>query len=198
MPIIQSVTFRKVLNSHAEFTSEYIVELESGALGIAASPKGETISIYEDRKVSASAQQLIAALEQDCLGEEMEQADFDQWLHNRINRFGRDNCFALSLAFFNATTVHTSVLELWDKEEQALNPPHLCLNFLNGGWHAYTNPVLSDFPEFLLVSRAGRVEEAILKHHELQRRVREKLLQQPYETVGGNPVHRFATADNRE
>ena len=52
MSIIKSLTCRRVLNSHVEFTNEFVVEFEDGAVGTGSSAQGETISIYEDNKVS--------------------------------------------------------------------------------------------------------------------------------------------------
>ena len=79
-----------------------------------------------------------------------------------------------------------------------LTPPFLCLNILNGGWHAYTNPVLSDFHEYILVAKSTDLEDVIGDHNDIQRTVKERLLGQTKTVVSGNPVNRFATADNRE
>ena len=76
--------------------------------------------------------------------------------------------------------------------------PRLCLNILNGGQHAYTNPVLSDFSEYLLVPRHDNVDKVIGDHAEIQREVREGLAQCERIVINQNPVHRFRTTDNKE
>jgi enolase len=196
---IKSITFRKVLNSHVEFTNEFVVELDDGSIGIGGSPQGETISIYEDKTVSIDPQTIIQTIARDGLvGRSLEQAEFDHYLQERIPTFGRNNAFGLSLAFFNATSVARSLFDLFGKEEAKLRPPRICCNILNGGWHAYTNPVLSDFSEYILVSRSNDLKEVVENHNEIQRVVKEKLLNQTKTVVSGNPVNRFATTDNRE
>lgn len=199
MSTIKSIVCRKVLNSHVEFTNEFIVELDDGSVGIGGSPQGETISIYEDRAVSIDPETIIQTIEADgYLGRSLEQEGFDDYLQQRISTFGRNNAYGLSLALFNAMGASRSVLELFDKPGEKLAPPCICCNILNGGWHAYTNPVLSDFHEYILVSRSNNVEDVIGDHNEIQRAVRERLISQTKTVVSGNPVSRFATADNRE
>jgi enolase len=199
MAVIQSLNSRKVLNSHVKFTLEFIVALEGGASGYGASSQGETISIYEDKKVAIDAGTIIQTITKDgLLGQPLDQAAFDAYLHQRIPQFGRNNTFGLSLAFFNAANQGKTLFESFGRPPARLNPPHLCLNILNGGWHAYTNPVLSDFSEFMLVAKSTNLEEAIAEHNEIQRVVAERLLRQTKTVVSGNPVNCFATADNRE
>jgi enolase len=199
MSTIKSIACRKVLNSHVEFTNEFIVELNDGSVGIGGSPQGETISIYEDRTVSIDPKTVVQTIEGDgYLGRSLEQKDWDDYLQQHISAFGRNNAYSLSLAFFNATNASRSLFELFDKPKAKLTPPCICCNILNGGWHAYTNPVLSDFHEYILVSKSNNIEEVIGNHNEIQRVVKEKLLTQTKAVVSGNPVNRFATADNRE
>jgi enolase len=123
---------------------------------------------------------------------------FDGYLQEKIKAFGRNNAFGLSLAFFNATSATRSVQELFGKEGAQLAPPRLSLNILNGGRFAYTNPVLSDFSEFMLVAKHTDLREIIESHNAIQRVVRERLINQPKTVVCGNPVSRFNTQDNRE
>ncbi len=199
MPAIKKISCRKILNSHVEFTNEFIIELANGAVGIGGSPQGETISIYEDKKISISPETIIKKLEEaGTLGSDIDQEGFDAVLHREISLIGRNNAFSLSLAFFNATNESRPLHELFGKPKAKLTPPFLCLNILNGGWHAYTNPVLSDFHEYILVAKSTDLEEVIGDHNEIQKAVREKLLGQTKAVVSGNPVSRFATADNRE
>ena len=67
MSAIKSISCRKILNSHVSFTNEFIIALDDGSVGIGASPQGETISIYEDRKVTIDPQTIIATIEKDGL-----------------------------------------------------------------------------------------------------------------------------------
>jgi len=199
MPVVKLITSRRVLNSHVEFTNEFLVHLSDGTVGVAASPQGETVSIYEKGGGTKSPEAVALGLRAEgCLDREIDQADFDETLERNLKEFGRQNTYGLSLAFFNAVSASRSIFELWDIPQSRLSPPRLCLNILNGGRHAYTNPVLSDFPEYLLVARDNQVEDAIRWHAELQRVVREKLHQQPTVMVSGNPVRVFSTKDNRE
>jgi enolase len=199
MSAIKSIKYRTVLNSHVQFTNEFLLELNDGSIGIGGSPRGETISIYEDRKVPTNAQTIIRAIEDDrCLGRDYTQESFDAYLEERMAAFGRNNTFALSLAFLNATKASRSAPDPFDVPDRVLSPPRICCNILNGGQHAYTNPVLSDFTEYLLVSTTNDIPAVIADHNEIQRAVKAKLLAQAKTVVGGNPVNRFTTADNRE
>jgi len=199
MPAIGKISCRRILNSHVEFTNEFIIELTDGAIGIGGSPQGETISIYEDKRVGIGPETVIRRLEAaGVLGREIDQAGFDAVLDSEIPRIGRNNAFSLSLAFFNASQGTRTLHEIFGRPKAKLTPPFLCLNILNGGWHAYTNPVLSDFHEYILVARSTDLEAVIADHNEVQKAVREKLSGQTKTVVSGNPVNRFATADNRE
>lgn len=199
MSTIKSIRCRKVLNSHVEFTNEFIIELNNGSIGIGGSPKGETISIYEDKMVSIDPLLIIQTIEHDgYIGRSLEQEIFDTYLQQQIPSFGRNNAYGLSLAFFNTTSQRQTEQELINQKEDKLSCPSFCFNIINGGEHAYTNPVLSDFPEYLLVSKTNNFEEAIVEHNEIQRVVKDKLVNQEKTYVSGNPVNCFATRDNRE
>jgi len=199
MSTINSIKYRRILNSHVQFTNEFIIELDDGSIGAGGSPQGETISIYEDKKVSIDPQTIIRKIEADSILHcPIDQEQLDAYLQRNIPVFGRNNAFGLSLAFYNATRTKNSLFEVFGKPETKLTAPRLCCNILNGGWHAYTNPVLSDFSEFILVSKSNNIENVIENHNEIQRLVKEKLLNNEKTIISGNPVHRFHTADNRE
>lgn len=199
MSTINSIACRKILNSHVSFTNEFIISLDDGIIGTGASPQGETISIYEDRKVSIDPQTIIGTIKKDgLLGVPIDQSGFDQYLQLHFPQFGRNNVYGLSEAFFNATVKTRSIFDLFGKSDTKLEPPRICLNILNGGWHAYTNPVLSDFSEFMLVAKSKNIPEVIDDYNEIQRVVREKQLGQSKTVVSGNPVNSFSTRDNRE
>ncbi|MBN1163982.1 MAG: hypothetical protein JXB45_05345, partial [Candidatus Krumholzibacteriota bacterium] len=160
MVIIKSVSCRKILNSHVKFTNEFIIELKDGRRGSGGAPQGETISLYEDRGDSADSRNIIQAVERDmCKGISVDQEGFDAYLQERIPMFGRNNAYALSLAFFSASGGREEGAGTGGGETGAGIFPSICLNILNGGNHAYTNPVLSDFPEYLLVSRSHDPEK---------------------------------------
>ncbi len=198
--IIRSIACRKVLNSHVAFTNEFVIELNDGMAGIGASPQGETISMYEDKSLSAEPEAILKAIRTaGYIGMSLNQERFDEYLIANAGFFGRNNSFALSEAFFNATRKRHTLNELFGLTDTKLClPPRICCNILNGGRHAYTNPVLSDFPEYILVSQIACIEEVIDNHNAIQRNVREKLRQHVTSDISGNPVHRFATSDNRE
>lgn len=198
MPAIKSIRHRRILNSHVDFTTEFLIELEDGSVGRGASPKGETISIYEDQNLSVNPDSIILQINQDgCLHRPFDQVAFDAYLAERFDRFGRNNSFSLSLAFYKATEVSRSPFDLFGRGQSLLQPPRLCLNILNGGWHAYTNPVLSDFSEFMLVAASDDPQAVIACHQEIQKAVRERLRALDTTVISGNRVHKFAVADNR-
>jgi enolase len=196
---IRSILCRRILNSHAEFTNEFVIELDDGRVGTGAAAQGETLSIYEDERIAVDPETIIASMKRDQVFDVPHtQKTFDEYLERHIAQIGRNNAFALSLALFYARKESASIFELFDRREFPVDAPALCLNILNGGCHAYTNPVLSDFPEYLLVSRTNDVERLIRDHGEIQRKVRERLMNLEKLVVKSNPVHRFETLDNRE
>ncbi len=197
--IIKAIQHRKILNSHVKFTNEFIVTLEDHSIGIGGSPQGETISIYEDKEITVEPSAIISAIQKDGLmGRPINQAQFDEYLLQNIKRFGRNNSYALSEALFNASRNTLSAFEAFGLTPFLMSAPKLCLNVLNGGWHAYTNPVLSDYSEYIMVARSNDIEEAIGSHNEIQQVVKERLQKQAKVLINGNPVNRFKTVDNRE
>lgn len=199
MPAIQSIYNRRILNSHAQFTDEYVIQLQDGSAGAGASPQGETISLYEDGRVAIAPLFIINRIRDDGLiGRSLEQQQFDDYLDRHISLFGRNNVYSLSLAFMKAEEMARTAQEPNGKTTTAGNLPRICCNILNGGRYAYTNPVLSDFPEYILVARSRDLAEVIADHSEIQRLVRETLRAQKKTVVAGNTVNRFASTDNRE
>lgn len=195
---MKSVSYRKVLNSHVEFTNEFIIELDDGSSGACAAPQGETISIYEDRNSSIDGRTITEIVSREQCNVPLTQEKFDEYLQKKIPVFGRNNSFALSLAFFNATEEPQRYLMFQHKNDTKLSAPALCLNVLNGGRHAYTNPVLSDFPEYLLVSRNNNIKEIINDHNTIQKEVKDKLIGLKKIVINGNLVSTFNKADNCE
>ena len=144
-------------------------------------------------------QKIIEEILQDRLFDNtLTQLDFDRFLQLKTKQFGRNNCWALSLAFYNA--IHFPQSRFWADHGAKIGGkiPRLCINILNGGRHAYTNPVLSDFSEYLLVPNHDNVHKVLLDHAEIQQEVRKGLARCERVFVNQNPVHRFESADNKE
>ncbi len=180
-------------------TNEFTLELTNGSTGIGSSPQGETISIYEDSKNRLDIRSVLDQVNKDLSGtRKLNQLEFDRYLQSRLETLGRNNCWALSLAFFNA--MNSPHHEFWTggKKHVASSFPRICLNILNGGQHAYTNPVLSDFPEFLIVPLHDDIGALVRDHKDIQQKVREGFRQCELIEINQNRVHRFATTDNRE
>jgi len=196
---VRSISFRRILNSHVQFTNEFIIETTEGSVGVGAAPQGETISIYEDKECTIEPQQIIDKLKEDkIISRPIDQEGFDGYLEENIEYFGRNNSYALSLAFFNATNDESTYFEFFGRDPGKLEPPILCMNILNGGFHAYTNPVLSDFHEYLVVARKNDISEMIMDHEAIQMEVRRRLRDKETTVVSDNPVHMFENRDNRE
>lgn len=197
--VVRDISSRKVLNSHLGLTNEFVVELDGGDVGVGASSQGETISIFEDRGTRTDAGRIIEEMRADRLFDRsMTQSDLDRFLEERMKRFGRNNCWAISLAFFNA--VHSPSSKLWraKNSEDTVIFPRLCLNVVNGGNHAYTNPALSDFPEYLYVPRFDDVRRVLQDHEAMQADIMENLAKCQRKVINGNPVSCFDSLDNRE
>ena len=196
---INSVHCRKILNSHCEFTNEFIIFLNNGSIGRSASPKGETVSIYEDRLVDISPRRIIAELKTDgVFAMPVNQDNFDKYLDEKINFFGRNNAYALSLAFYDANEHFMQASTIEKRKIRNSHIPKLCINILNGGFHAYTNPVQSDFTEFLLVANTNNLESVLEMHKLIQDRVRENLKSKDKIYINSNLVHKSDHCDNRD
>ena len=196
---IKSAHFRRILNSHGEFTIEFIVFLNNGSIGRGASPKGETISIYEDKHIDISAKKIIDVLKKDGVFDRpMNQEDLDSYLEEKMGIFGRNNSYALSLAFYDAHEHIRQFDSIQDGSTKNDLIPKQCINILNGGNQAYTNPVQSDFHEYLLVAKTNDLASVINDHELIQRRVKEKLANKDKIYVNGNLVSKADHGDNRD
>lgn len=134
MTTIDSVGHRRVPNSHVAFTTEYVVWLDDGSLGLGATPEGETISIYEDRRAT-DADMVVKRLRRDGLVDrQLTQEVRDDYLSQTMTTFVRNTCFALSLAFFN-TEAKAGRHYLPGGSALPSRAPKICCNVLNGGWH---------------------------------------------------------------
>ncbi|TFH21351.1 MAG: hypothetical protein E4H10_15520 [Bacteroidia bacterium] len=196
---IKSVHYRSILNSHGEFTTEFIIFLNNGSIGRGASPKGESISIYEDKHIDISPKKIIDVLKKDgVLDKPMNQEDLDSYLEEKMGIFGRNNSYAISIAFYDA---HEQIRQFDTIEDGSTKNdfiPKQCINILNGGNHAYTNPVQSDFHEYLLVAKTHDLESVINDHELIQRRVKEKLAKKDKIYINKNLVSKAEHGDNRD
>lgn len=197
--LIKSVHYRRILNSHGEFTNEFIIFLNNGSIGRGASPKGETISIYEDKHINISPKKIIDILKKDrVLYEPMNQEDLDSYLEEKIGIFGRNNSYAISLAFYDSNEHFMQTGTIEDGNIRNNFIPKLCINILNGGNHAYTNPVQSEFHEFLLVAKTNDLISVLNDHELIQRRVKDKLAKKDKIYINKNLVNKSDHDDNRD
>lgn len=195
---IKSVHFRGILNSHGEFTNEFVISLNNGSIGRGASPKGESISIYEDKHIDISPKKIIDVLEKDgVFGKAMNQEDFDSYLEEKFGLFGRNNSYALSLAFYDAHEHFMQVATVEGGGEKDVFIPKLSMNILNGGNHAYTNPVQSEFQEYMLVAKSHDLISALNDHELIQKSVKEKLAKRDKVYVNNNLVAKADHGDSR-
>jgi len=196
---IESVRYRRVLNSHGEFTNEFVIFLKNGSIGRGASPKGESISIYEDKHSGISPKKIIDMLKKDSMFDNgLNQEDFDNYLEDKMEIFGRNNAYALSLAFYDANEHYMQVASIENRSIQNSHSPKLCLNILNGGNHAYTNPVQSDFQEYMLVPKKNDLMSVLHDHDLIQKKVKEKFEKKEKIYVNNNLVYQSKHGDNRD
>ncbi|XUX01096.1 MAG: hypothetical protein TUN42_03645 [Dehalogenimonas sp.] len=193
---LRSIEARQILNSHVQFTNEFTIQLEDGRKGSGSSPLGETISIYESVDRTGCVEPASIVDEINTCESIVSQSEFDRLLESKTKSWGRNNCYALSLALFNA--LEGNQIQNREAPTKSFNFPRLCLNILNGGKHAYTNPVLSDFHEYLLVPKKASLRKNLEDHALIQSAVWSGLRSKERVSVEGNIVHRFVTKDNRE
>jgi enolase len=192
--LMAGVTATRVFNSHIRATDEFTIRLADGGVGRAAPSYGESIGIHEDRSSTGTVGGLLTGsalldmLTAEAVGREWDQAGWDGWLAEHFDRIGRNNASALSEAYWTAAEPVTTV---------RAKLPHLVLNIINGGEHAYTNPVLSDFQEFCLVPVERDPEPVLAAFTEVAARVRERLAGAERVLVNDNPVHLLGVRDNR-
>ena len=195
---IESTHCRRVLNSHGEFTNEFVIFLNNGSIGRGASPKGESISIYEDKNIDINPRDIIDALKKDgVLSNALSQEEFDSYLEGKMGLFGRNNAYALSLAYYDAHEQFMRIQTVENGKFKAGFIPKQCINILNGGNHAYTNPVQSEFQEYLLVAKKHDLESVLNDHEIIQKRVKEELAKKDKIYVNNNLVSKADHSDSR-
>ena len=117
-------------------------------------------------------------------GLDIDQAALDGVLIEHQAQWGAAATYAMSSAFYEAT-----------RAGEIGRSPRTLFNVLNGGLHAYTNPVVSDFSELLLVPRSDDFAAMVAGY--LQSGEAEKsLAAMPTTTVGGNLVHDLGADPN--
>lgn len=193
--ILQSVSAGPTLNSQGRLTEEYRLRFESGESGRGSAPLGETRSRYEAAAGGSDVQSVLDRLSVDgIIGRKFSQQEFDRYLAGHAAQFGAAAVFALSCAFFEA-----ALLSPRHSTRSALaRAPRFCLNILNGGRHAYTNPVLSDFHEYLLVPEHDDIALLLDDHRAIQGKVRSHLSKKETTRVNGNAVHVLGGQGNRD
>lgn len=193
--VVAGFTCRSIINSAARLTREFSIRFNNGAEGRGSAPRGETLSCFENPCEAVLPEHAIKQLEIDEIaGVEFSQLEFDRYLESRLGELGTDNVYSLSCAFFEAVRASGRATDGYESRRQ----PAYCLNILNGSFHAYTNPVLSDFHEFLLVPGHADLSRLVEDHHAIQAHVRQRLAGCPTSVVNGNVVHVLGKNGNRD
>lgn len=174
---------RRVLNSHLEWTLEFGVELEDGRRGRGAAPRGETPSIYERARDRVPLTAALDDARRSLMGRSLCQETLDALLLEHQAAWGAAAAYAVSVACYEATW--TSGVTSGDGTARR---PRILFNLLNGGMHAYTNPIASDFTELLLVPRDEDVSATIDAYRRLLDAASTRLSRMPSRLVGGNRV----------
>jgi enolase len=168
---------------------------ENGSKGVGSAPKGETLSCREvnapteDPNAShVSAMTFLRKLK----GSHISQIEFDEQLVSA--KLHPSDTFALSSAFFDLEYTATQ-----RKAPITQDSFRLCFNLLNGGDHAYTNPVKSDFPEFLVVPPMGYgCRKSIDDFVRLNDSTVGRLKNMPLVDISGNRVGDLGNNRNRD
>lgn len=203
---IAEISSRTVLNSRAQPTSEFLVTLDNGVSGRGSAPEGETRSRAERFPLKTSPENVISSLvgEGGDLRRASDQRSVDYVLREYQDELGPDTILGISVGYLNASArtreappyvMLRSIAGLDGPVAAGL--PTLLLNILNGGAHARTNPILSDFPEYLLVPRSSQLKDYLAPFREIQQHVRRELGRMSVVDNDGSPVHVSPRSDNR-
>jgi enolase len=183
---IEHLDSRRVLNSHCDWTLEFAVHLSDGRRGRGAAPKGETPSIYEDTASGTPIPSVLAQARTLLVGREIDAEALDALLFEHRDAWGRSAAYAISVACFEALR-HTGMSSAAAGGPDA-GTPAIYFNLVNGGLHAYTNPITCDFTEFLLMPIGLDSVASIEAYLHLLGAVSARLARYPTRTVGGNRV----------
>lgn len=200
----QKIDCRYILDSHFRWTLEYIVKLMDGSVGVGSSPRGETLSIFEDRKNYYKIGKILSKINRSkeikkCISQEK----FDRLLRKYRPNMGNNNTFALSQAYLNAVSASLKInpyqllKKIFHCKANLNRFPIILCNVLNGGLHAYTNPVLSDFSEYLLVPQFYNFKKLVNLYGNINTQIKKSLQKLPQKIVAGNHVYCKKTRDNR-
>lgn len=202
---IKKIHCRPVLNSLAKWTHEFTIELSDHSKGRGISPEGETLSCYEQPTLSFN--RVVQVLNNQNFLRQIQnlhsQTEFDRVLRQWHTDLGHNNTYALSLSYFCATcnSLNLKAHELLKHSFREITIPRasptLLGNILNGGWNAYTNPVLSDFSEYLLIPKFKDLPKQIDYFVEINRYLKDQLNQFPRVRIGKNWVYAQKNKDNR-
>ena len=186
---ITGVRANLILNSNCDWVREVVVEINSKYQGVGSSPVGETKSIYESQKEGKVLKDINKYLKEKLCGHIFSQESFDKLIFTDRGKLTSGLVYSLSSAFFYARVKarRISPVRLLTNGGK-VGQPKILLNVLNGGLHAYTNAVYSDFSEYLLVPVKNDIEQLIADYHKLYSLIKEKLRLCPKRVVGGNVV----------
>lgn len=204
---IEEISAHTVLNSRAQPTWEFRVTLDNGASGRGSAPEGETRSRAERPPLKTLPEDVIISLvsESGDLRRASDQRSVDNVLREHRDDLGPDTALGISVAYLNASArtrevpPYVMLRSIAGLESPATSDlPTLLLNVLNGGAHARTNPILSDFPEYLLVPRSSQLKDYLPPFRAIQQQVRRELGSMSVVENDGSPVHVSPRSDNRE
>ena len=186
---ITGVKANLILNSNCDWVREVVVEINSRYQGVGSSPVGETKSIYESQKEGKVLKDINKYLKEKLCGHIFSQESFDKLVFADREKLTSGLVYSLSSAFFYARAMShkTSPVNLLINGGK-MGQPKILLNVLNGGLHAYTNAIYSDFSEYLLVPVKNDIKQLIVDYHKLFILIKEKLRLCPKRVVGDNVV----------
>lgn len=180
---VADVRGRLVLDSHLAWTPEFDIVLDDGGTGRGSAPRGETTSIFETTGAQP-VDEMVAAARAALVGHELDQAALDETIERWVPTWGAQATLALSIACYLAPRSRRG-----DVGEERV--PRLLLNVLNGGMHAYTNPVEADVHELMIYARSTDLRSTADAYRRLLDGIHDELARYPLTSVGGNEVHRI-------
>lgn len=183
---IERLDARRVLNSHRDWTLEFAVHLSDGRRGHGAAPRGETPSIYEDTGGGAPPPSVLGPARTELVGRDFDAAALDALLFERRAEWGHSAVYAISVACFEA--LRRPATPRAGAGGPDAGRPVIYFNLVNGGLHAYTNPIACDFTEFLLVPIGLDRVASIEAYVRLLGVVSARLARYATRSVGGNHV----------
>lgn len=179
--VISELDGRLVLDSHLAWTPEFELRLDGSRGGRGSAPRGETLSIFE-RVGSRSLDDMVDEARATLVGNPFDQESFDAALEPLVPSWGAQATLALSIAFYLASRPqHAAARRRF---------PRLLLNVLNGGMHAYTNPVMSELHEIMIYALSEDLRQTADAYRVVLDAIKVELAHHPRVAVGTNEVHR--------